>query len=162
VTDRIGLEVDVGAIVGLLPRERVEPQRLLVSLEMELSLEACGTSGDLAGGVDYAEMDARIRFLAVHGRFLLIESLAVAILRAVLDAPRSGETRARVRRATVTIRKPDVLRASVPSVTLCRDAAWATGDLLVDVPEATARFSTTPAGAAHPVGDGWLVVEARP
>lgn len=159
--DRIDLDLEVNAIVGILPRERIEPQPMRISLRMELPLEGCGTSGDLSAGVDYAEMDARIRHLAVHGRFRLIESLALAILRVVLDAPRAGEARAAVRRATVTIRKPAVLRAAEPSVTLSREASWANGDTVVDLPEVTVSFE--PARAeGHPVGDATsLVVRAR-
>lgn len=149
--DRIDLDLEVCAIVGILPRERIEPQPMRISLRMELPLEPCGTTGELGAGVDYAEMDSRIRYLAVHGRFRLIESLAMAILRVVLDPPRAGEGRAAVERATVTIRKPAVLRAAEPSVTLSRDASWAGGDAVVDLPEVTVAFEPAPSHG-HPVG----------
>ena len=125
--DRIDLDLEVCAIVGILPRERIEPQPLRISLRLELPLDRVGRSGDLSAGVDYAEMDARVRYLAVHGRFRLLESLALAILRVVLDPPRIGEERAAVQRASVTLRKPAVLRAAEPSVTMAREAGRPAG-----------------------------------
>ena len=82
--DAILLDVDLACIVGILPRERVEPQPLAVSLRMELDLERVGVTGDLGQGLDYAAVDAVVRFLAVEGRFRLIESLGITVLRAVL------------------------------------------------------------------------------
>ncbi len=130
--DTIALELEVSCIVGILPRERVEPQPLHLTLDLELDLEAVGDTGDLERGVDYAAVDAEVRQLCVEGRFRLIESLALAILRAVLRGP--------VHRARVRIAKPTVMRAATPAVELERDAAWAGDDpVLIDVPEVLAR-----------------------
>jgi dihydroneopterin aldolase len=115
--DTVHLRSELACVVGILPRERVEPQRITVDVRMELDLESVGTTGDLGEGVDYAAVDALLRFLAVEGRFRLLESFALAALRGIVAGP--------VQRATIDIRKPDVLRAATPGVSATRDAAWA-------------------------------------
>ena len=135
--DTIALDIDLSCIVGILPRERTEPQPLQISLELDLDLEPVGDSGDLGLGIDYAQADAEVRYLCTEGQFLLIESLALAILRALLRPP--------VRQVRVRIAKPTVLRAAIPAVELERDASWATGDpVLVDLPEVAVRRLEVP------------------
>lgn len=123
--DEVGLDLEVACIVGILPRERVEPQRIRVRVAMALDLGPVGDTGDLAAGVDYAVVDGLVRFLAIEGRFRLIESLGIAALRAILATPVQGEGRAAVRQASIRITKPTVLRAAEASVAMTRDAAWA-------------------------------------
>ncbi len=157
MTDRIDLHVDLACIVGILPRERIEPQPLSIDVGMELDLDDCGWTGKLETSVDYGAVDAQVRFLATHGRFRLIESLSVALLRLLLAPPPPDASHAPLARATVRIAKPTVLRSAVPAVTLHREAAWATrpGDdlldgcihrVLVDLEEVTARRVHVPAG----------------
>jgi FolB domain-containing protein len=150
--DAIHLVLDLSCIVGILPRERVEPQPIVVRLRLELDLEAVGRTGQLEHGVDYASVDAQVRFLAVEGRFRLIESLAQAVLAAVLVAP--------VARASVQIEKPAVLRAAVPAVELARDRAWAAarGEVLADAPEVQVLRRSLQAGEAV-AGEAVFVTE---
>lgn len=138
VTDAISLDLDLDCIVGILPRERLTPQPLRVSLRLELDLEAVGDSGDLRQGIDYAAIDRQVRFLAGEGRFRLIESLGLAILRVVLAPP--------VLRARVRIAKPAILPGSLPAVELARDAAWATHGPLASLPEVDAGWRVLAAG----------------
>ena len=116
---------ELACIVGILPRERIEPQPLEVALELGIDLDPCGQSGDLAQSIDYAAVDAQVRFLCAEGRFRLIEVLSVAILRLLLAPPGPGETRSPLSWARLQVRKPAVMRVAVPGVTLQRDAAWA-------------------------------------
>lgn len=140
MTDAIVLETELACIVGILPRERVEPQPLQIRVEMGLDLDPCGVTGDLDKSVDYAVVDTQIRFLCTEGRFRLIEVLGVTILRLLLAAPAEGESRAALSWASVEIRKPAVLRAAVPAVRLRREAAWAaSAHMLADVEEVRAR-----------------------
>ncbi|MEZ4234913.1 MAG: dihydroneopterin aldolase [Myxococcota bacterium] len=147
--DAVLLQTRISCIVGILPRERVEPQPIDVRLRMQLDLGPTGDTGDLAQSVDYASVLDQVRFLAIEGRFRLIESLGLAILRAVLAPPADDEARAAVARARVRIDKPAVLLEACPGVRLARDAAWAAGgDVLVDVPEVTVRRRTLQPGDA--------------
>lgn len=167
--DAITLDSEVACIVGILPRERQEPQLLRIALRMELELDGPGESGDLAQGVDYAAVDGQIRFLAVESRFRLIESFSIAILRTVLSPPAAGEPRAQVRRATVRIAKPAVLRSALPAVELTRTAAWAarapevlpgggTAEMILAAPEVSVRRLTLPAGAGFSYGAAYGIV----
>jgi len=120
--DLVTLDLDLDCIVGILPRERVTPQTLQASLEMELDLERTATTGDLDQSLDYAQADAMVRALATDGRFLLIETLAMTALRWLLSPPGPGEARASVAAATVHLRKPQVMPRALPGVRLRRQA----------------------------------------
>lgn len=142
--DTIALDVDLDCIVGLLPRERVTPQPLRIALRLDVDLGEVGATGDLDRGVDYAAIDAEVRFLATEGRFRLIESLALVILRVVLVPP--------VVRAAVRVTKPAVLPGSVPAVELARDASWARTDRLAQLPEVDVDRRLLVAGDSVPAG----------
>jgi FolB domain-containing protein len=153
--DVIELDASVACIVGILARERVEPQPLRVALQLGLALGPTGETGDLARSVDYGAVDEQVRFLAVEGRFRLIESLALAVLRAVLLPPAADEARAAVAWAEVRIAKPAVLREAVAAVRLRRDATWAAAEpdgVLVALPEVAAHRRTL--GAGEVLADG--------
>lgn len=141
--DAIELDFLLAAIVGILPRERLEPQPMRIRLRMELDLERTAQTGDLSASVDYGALDEAARFVAIEGRFLLLETLASTLLKMILLPPGPGEARAQVARASVRIEKPAVLLASTPSVSLRREAAWAhaSGECvdLALLPEVTVR-----------------------
>ncbi|MEN0064773.1 MAG: dihydroneopterin aldolase [Myxococcota bacterium] len=156
MADRIDLHVDLACIVGILPRERVEPQPLEIDIGMVIDLDACGWTGDLTQSVDYGSVDTQARFLATHGRFRLIESLSVALLRLLLAPPPEG-THAPLLSASVRIAKPTVLRSAIPAVNLERPATWAahpppetrdgcTHRVLANLTEVTAHRIEVPAG----------------
>ncbi|MEQ1501909.1 MAG: dihydroneopterin aldolase [Myxococcota bacterium] len=172
MTDAVNLELDVACIVGILPRERVEPQPVRIRLRMELDLGEVGDTGDLDRGVDYGAVDGQIRFLAVACRFRLIESFALAILRTVLLPPAPGEHRARVTRAAVRIAKPTVLRAAIPSIELARDADWAAAtpealsgggwqEPILTAPEVTVRRLHLPGGTGFSYGEAYGLAGAE-
>jgi dihydroneopterin aldolase len=123
--DSVELDLSLSCIVGILPRERIEPQPLRVQLHMELDLEHTARTGELEASVNYAAVDTLVRFLAIEGRFRLIESMGHALLRALLLPPGPGEERAQIARASVRISKPAVMLSSLPSVALQREAPWA-------------------------------------
>lgn len=123
--DSVELDLTLACIVGILPRERVEPQPLRVQLHLELDLEHTARTGELQSSVDYAAVDTLVRFVAIEGRFRLIESLGHALLRVLLLPPGPGEERAQVARASVRLSKPAVMLSALPSVSLQREARWA-------------------------------------
>ncbi|HHO49982.1 MAG TPA: hypothetical protein ENK18_03710 [Deltaproteobacteria bacterium] len=149
--DRVELQLQTDCIVGILPRERIEPQPLHLDLSLSLDLDPCGETGELDRGIDYAAVDTQIRFLCIEGRFRLIESLARAVLRLLLAPPDPSEGRTAIERARVRVTKPTVLRAARPSIVLERTAAWAASSdpsqqLLVDAPGIRARRLVLGAG----------------
>ena len=150
--DAVTLTVDLTCIVGRLARERTEPQALRVRVVMETDLEASGSTGHLWHSVDYGAIDSQIRFLATEGRFVLVESLALAIGRLLLLPPAPGEHRAAIDAVEVTVEKPEVLPASLPGVQL-RRSSWE-DDLLVDLPEVQVRRRTLAPGERMRAEDG--------
>lgn len=115
----------IDCLVGVLAFEQEIPQPIDVRVSLRLDLGPSGDTDDLAATVNYADVRDIVAFLSTEGHFRLIETLALAALRAVLASPAHGEARAQVAEAEVVIRKPTILGGPVPGVRLVRDAAWA-------------------------------------
>lgn len=163
-------DLRVDCIVGVLEREQRVPQRLVLDLRLFFDVQAAGDTGDLARTVDYAKVAEQVALLAEHGRFRLLESLAVAICRMLLAPPTALEERAPVERIEVVIRKPDILAdRCVPGLRMVRDAGWcrlaaASGpqhveECIVDLPEGGAwRVVIEPGGRWDPADRAALVL----
>jgi dihydroneopterin aldolase len=83
---------------GLLPEERSRPQPFEIDLDLEVDMEAAGTSDSILDTADYgAAIDRAVAVVAGPPHDLL-ESLAAAIAGAVLQD-------AHVRSVTVAVRK---------------------------------------------------------
>jgi dihydroneopterin aldolase len=156
-------DLRIACIVGVLESEQAATQPLLVDVRMYVSLESAGEAGDLTASIDYGAVADHVRMLASHGRFRLIESLAVAIVRLLLAPPVAGEQRAAVEAVEVRIRKPEILGGrAIPGVHLFRTAGralssfevgpgvWA--DILVDLPQGGAWRVRLDAGARFSPG----------
>jgi len=111
-------------VFGLYEWERRRPQALVAEVGMALDLdEAAG--GDLSASVDYAAMLDQLGFIAVNGRWQLLESMAAAMARHLLSPPAPGEARAQVDCVRIKVTKPDIFEGrAAPSVELSRDRAW--------------------------------------
>lgn len=116
-----GLRVD--CIIGITEPEQRTLQPIEIDLGLGLELDAAA-GGDLTESVDYALVAEQVRFLAEHGQWRLIESLAAAIARLVLAPTPPGLLQATVDRVEVRVRKPTVLDLAVPSVSIARAAEW--------------------------------------
>ena len=113
--DHLQLEV----IIGLLPHERVEKQRLQVELALGLSkseLWRCGGQGTLEDSINYAEVAAWVEFISSYGTFRLLESLSLSIMRLICSPPAPYEERAQIEAVWCGFWKPDILPSSRPGV----------------------------------------------
>jgi FolB domain-containing protein len=111
-------------VLGVDEWERREAQTLELELAMNLDLDRAA-AGDLGRSVDYSAILDQVQFIAQHGRWLLLESMAAAMARLVLAPPAPGEPRAQVSAVLVRLRKPDVLRGrAIPAIEIRRDDAW--------------------------------------
>lgn len=97
-------------MVGVYPRERTDPQRLLVDLTLGLDTRRAAETESLAHTVDYAACARDVAFLLEHGRFRMLETAAHAIARYLLAPPSRGERRARIDEVRVELRKPEALQ----------------------------------------------------
>src|SRR5688572_13662413 len=151
-------------VLGVHEWERREAQTLELELAMNLDLDRAA-AGDLGRSVDYSAVLDQVQFIAQHGRWLLLESMAAAMARLVLAPPAAGEPRAQVRGVLVRLRKPDVLRGrAIPAIEIRRDDAWYRTEELALAERAPARIEvlqeTRQTGAYRihlPPGSRWVV-----
>lgn len=87
---------------GVNEREKVEPQRFEVDVELSLDLRPAAAGDDLAKTVDYRGVFNAVQGVVEGPSVDLIETLAESIARAVLA------TAALVDEVVVRVRKPDV------------------------------------------------------
>jgi dihydroneopterin aldolase len=96
--------IPVQAHVGVPEEERLERQDLLISLVLHLDLSVAGTSDDVKDTVDYDAACGVVQAIASERPFRLIESVAEAVARALLDG-------FAVHGVDVRVEKPQALRA---------------------------------------------------
>jgi dihydroneopterin aldolase len=70
--------------IGVLPRERLAPQTLILRIELYFSLECAGHSDDLADTVDYAALCERMKEVAASRHFNLLENFAETLSDMIL------------------------------------------------------------------------------
>lgn len=93
--------LEVETRIGIHDFERAAPQRLLISIEIELDPALVPSRDDIAATFDYDWARDLARRLAQSGHYELQETLAQAILGAILQRPE-------VMRVIVETAKPDV------------------------------------------------------
>src|SRR6266852_1450699 len=87
---------------GVADREKVEPQRFEVDVELGLDLQPAAVEDDLERTVDYGPVYETVRQIVESTTYNLIEALAEAICHELLNEY------VRVREVTVRVRKPEV------------------------------------------------------
>jgi FolB domain-containing protein len=78
-------DLEVFYCVGVPDEERAEPQRLLLSIEMEHDFRSVAASDELDGTIDYYAVTQRLLRFGQGVHWKLIETLAVDIARMVLE-----------------------------------------------------------------------------
>jgi dihydroneopterin aldolase len=95
--DRVFIsDLRVEAIVGILDFERVMPQTVRLDLEMAWDHRPAAASEDIALALDYAAVAQRVKQCVLEGRFLLVETMAEAIARILMQEFASPWVRVRV------------------------------------------------------------------
>ena len=69
-------DIQLSAIVGVYDWERLQPQSLLLDLDLTLPNKQAGLTDDLANAVNYADLVERLRAFAGKSERRLIEALA--------------------------------------------------------------------------------------
>ena len=69
-------DIQLQAIVGVYDWERLQPQSLLLDLDLTLPNNQAGLTDDLADAVNYADLVERLRAFAQKSTRRLIEALA--------------------------------------------------------------------------------------
>lgn len=92
-------DLPLAVTVGVYPAEREMRQKIRMNVEFELDLSQAAVSDDLTQTVNYAEIEDRIVLLAENSSYQLLEALAGAVCRLVLEYDA-------VQSVTVRIEKP--------------------------------------------------------
>lgn len=74
--------------IGVTADERVEPQTVVIDLEIELDLGPAGRSDDLADTLDYSAVVGGVASLAERSESTLLEHLAARICDLILEDAR--------------------------------------------------------------------------
>ena len=108
MADRIVLtEMIFQARHGVHDREKVNPQRFEIDVELETDLQPAGLEDDLARTLDYGRVYDTVRTIVESTTFNLIEALAEAITHELLaDFPALDEVVIRVRKPQVELGGP--------------------------------------------------------
>ena len=75
----------VNTAIGCMPAERERRQGITLDVEIGLDLSKAAVSDDLSDTVNYAKVEERIHALVAGSEFRLIEALAGAVGRLVLE-----------------------------------------------------------------------------
>ena len=78
-------DLEVEARVGVTEAERAQPQRLLVTVELERDLRQAGRADDLAATTDYAAVARLVLEIAVAKPRNLLEALAEELTQSILS-----------------------------------------------------------------------------
>ena len=89
-------QLHVQAILGILPKERPTPQRVVIDLELETDTRTAAHSKNIADALDYATLTEQVRTLTTDGEYLLIETLVSDIADLCLRSPLTLAVRVRV------------------------------------------------------------------
>jgi dihydroneopterin aldolase len=95
-------ELEVFFRVGVPDAERAEPQRLLVSVEMERDFQRAAAGDDLRETIDYYAVTRRLLAFGDGRSWKLIETLAVEIASMILKEFGPERVRVEVRKFIIT------------------------------------------------------------
>ncbi len=110
-------DLRVTCIIGINPRERVDPQDILINIMMECDVAAACASDAIADTVDYKTLKDELVAFVAGSSFFLIERLADQVAARCL-------ANARVKRVCVCVDKPGALtgaRSVAVEVERCRE-----------------------------------------
>ncbi len=104
MADRIHIrDLLLRTVIGVNPEERRDRQDVIVNLTLYADLRRAGETDDMAHTVNYRSVSKLVIGLVESSSFYLVEALATAIARAILE-------RFPVERVRVCVEKPGALR----------------------------------------------------
>jgi dihydroneopterin aldolase len=110
MTDRVFLRgIECRCLIGVDEEERLAIRPLRIDLEIDADCREPGHSDDIATALDYRAVSERVKGLCVASSFRLIEALAEAIAKAILDEfPAASAVRVRIVKPGALIGVADV------------------------------------------------------
>jgi dihydroneopterin aldolase len=114
------VDLEVFYHVGVPDEERAKPQRLLLTVEMELDIAAAARTDDIGATIDYHAVAQRLLVFGDGRSWRLIEKLAADVAELVLSEFRP-------QRVTVAVKKFPIPQARQVAVSLSRERPSAGG-----------------------------------
>ena len=97
--DKISIaEIEVECRIGVPDKERSDPQRLLISLELEKNFSIAAQADDLTKTIDYHAVWLRVREICSEKERRLIETMAEEIARNILREFSAETVRVEIRK----------------------------------------------------------------
>lgn len=109
------LRLDLMAVIGIFPEERLKPQSLSVELHFAVSCQdwvSAGTTGELERSLDYSKVLSAITGLVTFAHFRLLESLYFALAYLFLRTPHHSESRVSLAALKIKLIKMNALSAT--------------------------------------------------
>ena len=118
--DKILIEnYEVVALHGVNPEEKVNPQRFLISCEIESDFSSCAKNDDINQTASYSAVCKLIKSFVGENSFDLIETIAVGLSRKILLAFPM------IKSIKVTVKKPDApMKGSFDYVGVSTEKSW--------------------------------------
>jgi FolB domain-containing protein len=91
-------DLEVFYRVGVPDEERAEPQRLLLTLQLEHDFTAAAKADDLARTIDYYHLSRRVLGFGENRQWKLIETLAVDLAEMILREYQAREVTVEVKK----------------------------------------------------------------
>jgi 7,8-dihydroneopterin aldolase/epimerase/oxygenase len=91
-------ELEVRYHVGVPDEERVRPQRLLISLELDTDFSRCAPTDDIDATINYYSVTRRLLTFGEGRSWKLIERLAVDVAEMVLQEYKPAAVRVEVQK----------------------------------------------------------------
>lgn len=114
-------DLKVDCIIGVNADERLDPQPLLVHVELRVNTDLAASSDSLDETVDYENIAAQIHFILRLGQFHLLETACHALCRTLLLPPAEAERRAAIESVRLRIEKPQGLHGqAIPCIEVSR------------------------------------------
>ena len=95
--------IETEAVIGTLDHERLNPQKIMISIVFEYDASEAASSDNLKYGIDYSNITERVIRMARESGCYLIESLAEKIAGVL-------KSDSRITSGSVEVKKPSAIK----------------------------------------------------
>ena len=115
-------KLEVECLIGVYPRERVTPQKLVLDVALETDSRPAGLGAGLEATIDYSQIAGELTFILEGAHFELIEEAAEALAAWLLSPGKVRKNQSRIHRVRVSIEKPEAMGGfATPTITISRE-----------------------------------------
>ena len=97
-------DLEIVTIIGLLEKEKITPQKLIINLEIRLDADKAAISDDIKDTIDYFTLTKLVKKFIENSRFELLEKLADQTLKII------NQFSDKIIDSDIEIKKPEALK----------------------------------------------------